>query len=177
MSYYVYELRDPRSGAVFYIGKGKGNRIHAHEKEAERGVESPKCNVIRDIWAAGLQVEKNVIARFVDEVEAYAAEKAIIDDIGLHNLANIAPGGIWRPRERVGRRAPWTLASLIELAPSLARAAKEYVTHGNLYALDQDISGLFLRLLRGLMKDCGEQAVDNALARYGVAPLISWLKP
>jgi hypothetical protein len=176
MSFYVYELRDPRSDDVFYVGKGKGNRIHAHEKEAERGVQSPKCNVIRDIWASGLQVEKNVIARFHDEAEAYAAEKAIIDDIGLQNLTNIAPGGIWHPRERVGKRAPWSLASLMQLAPALARAAKEYAKHGNLYALDHDISGLFVRLVRSLMKDCGEQAVRDALTSYGVDPLISWPK-
>ena len=32
MDYYIYKLIDPRTGKPFYIGKGKGNRLHQHEK-------------------------------------------------------------------------------------------------------------------------------------------------
>ena len=32
--YYVYALRDPRDGRVFYVGKGRGGRINAHLREA-----------------------------------------------------------------------------------------------------------------------------------------------
>lgn len=53
--FYVYELRDPRNGLPFYVGKGKGDRINAHEREARKGVSSPKCERIKEIWAAGLQ--------------------------------------------------------------------------------------------------------------------------
>jgi hypothetical protein len=34
MKYYVYELVDPRTSRVFYVGKGRGKRMHAHEREA-----------------------------------------------------------------------------------------------------------------------------------------------
>lgn len=27
---YVYKLIDPRDGKVFYVGKGKGNRVFSH---------------------------------------------------------------------------------------------------------------------------------------------------
>ena len=33
MSYYVYELIDPRDDRVFYVGKGKKGRIDQHEAE------------------------------------------------------------------------------------------------------------------------------------------------
>ena len=30
LKYYVFFLRDPRNGQVFYVGKGRGNRIFNH---------------------------------------------------------------------------------------------------------------------------------------------------
>ena len=36
MSYYVYELIDPRDDRVFYVGKGKKGRIDQHEAEARK---------------------------------------------------------------------------------------------------------------------------------------------
>lgn len=72
--YYVYELIDPRTGAVFYVGKGKGKRIEAHEAEARKGVSSDKCDQIRDIWAGRQKVMKREVARFLDEEAAYDHE-------------------------------------------------------------------------------------------------------
>ena len=34
LAYYVYALIDPRDNRIFYIGKGKGNRIFQHAKDA-----------------------------------------------------------------------------------------------------------------------------------------------
>ena len=63
--YYVYTLSYPDTGLVFYVGKGtvrivKGlrERIDDHEAEAQQGVKSAKCAIIRGIWARGLQVQK-----------------------------------------------------------------------------------------------------------------------
>ena len=91
--FYVYELIDPRTKKVFYIGKGTRDRIHQHEREAARGTHSRKCDMIRNILNAGLQVGKNVVQRFASEQEAYDFETARIGEIGLENLTNVYPGG------------------------------------------------------------------------------------
>lgn len=91
--YYVYALIDPRTDAPFYIGKGKGRRINAHELEAQNGGESQKCRVIREINEAGLQVKKVKIAEFAREASAYKRERQEIQRIGMDNLTNLTVGG------------------------------------------------------------------------------------
>lgn len=93
MEYYVYELIDPRNGKTFYVGKGKGNRIDAHEKEAAKGVCSEKCNLIRDLQQNNILLIKRKIAFFSKEKEAYDFEEKHIEDIGLENLTNVVSGG------------------------------------------------------------------------------------
>lgn len=72
--WYVYELLDPRDGSVFYVGKGSGNRIMAHEQEARRGVCSYKCNKIRHLWSQNLEINKQIVAYFWNEKDAYEHE-------------------------------------------------------------------------------------------------------
>lgn len=93
MSFYIYELSDPRDDSVFYVGKGKGNRINCHETEARSGRVSRKCDRIREIEAAGLTVGKRKVKHFVDEQAAYDYEENLIAQHGLANLTNVAPGG------------------------------------------------------------------------------------
>lgn len=105
--WYVYQLLD-ESMKPFYVGKGKGNRINAHENQAARGVCSKKCNKIRSIWASGGTVIKQRVAVFWDEMAAYDHETDLIDEIGLENLTNLMRGGAggWERRvtERRARR-------------------------------------------------------------------------
>ena len=55
---YIYLLEDSRTGAAFYVGKGKSLRYRAHIKEACAGFghNLPKLNRIRQIEAAGAKV-------------------------------------------------------------------------------------------------------------------------
>ena len=91
--YYVYKLIDPRDNKPFYIGKGKGNRFSHHEKEAKKGSKHDKCERIRDILEAGLQIAHEIVKEFEKEQDAYDYEEQLIAEIGLHNLTNIAKGG------------------------------------------------------------------------------------
>lgn len=108
-NWYVYKLIDPRDDKVFYIGKGKENRIDEHEKQTLRGVCSDKCNKIRDIMNSGHVLIKEKIALFWDEKAAYNAETDIIDEHGLHNLTNVYPGGHGAFSRRVTKRQVYTV--------------------------------------------------------------------
>lgn len=93
MTFYVYQLIDPRNGKPFYIGKGTGNRIDDHEREAKNDVTHPKCDAIRSIWLAGYEVKKEKIKTFISEDDAFSFEEKMIEKIGLDNLTNLTKGG------------------------------------------------------------------------------------
>lgn len=95
--FYVYELRDSRTWLTFYVGKGSGDRMLAHEKSARRGEHSRKARFIRAILADGGCVLAEQVEWFEDEAEAYAAEKERIAAYGLQNLTNIVAGGLLSP--------------------------------------------------------------------------------
>jgi hypothetical protein len=93
VTYYVYELIDPRNDLPFYVGKGKNTRIDAHEAEARKGRLSRKCDLIREIEAAGFSITKRKIRWFSDEQAAYDFEADMVDSYGLGSLTNVNFGG------------------------------------------------------------------------------------
>src|SRR5216684_6424733 len=82
--YYVYTLAYPQEtgGAIFYIGKGTGKRMLIHEIYAAHSDDdirtyyrnAEKCRVIREIWAKGGQVKREIVFETDVEFEAYAYE-------------------------------------------------------------------------------------------------------
>ena len=92
-AFYTYELIDPRTGDVFYVGKGKGCRIDQHEKDARAGKPGDRLDVIRSIIADGLSVEKRKVGHYNTSRDALQAEAALIAERGLENLTNVQPGG------------------------------------------------------------------------------------
>lgn len=100
--HYVYTLARP-DGSVFYVGKGQRARMGNHESEARKGVQSRKCDIIRQIWAEGGTVIREKVAAFDEEEEAYQYEIALINSLGIENLANEANGGHGGARKGAGR--------------------------------------------------------------------------
>lgn len=94
LGYYVYILIDPRDNSVFYVGKGKGNRVNQHLLGAldENSEETDKIRRIREIQNLGLSVGLDIIRHELTEKEAFEVECSLIDLIGLHNLTNIQGG-------------------------------------------------------------------------------------
>lgn len=93
IGFYVYTLTDPRTGKVFYVGKGKGNRVFAHAQEALVDPSpADKLERIREIKASGAQVLYAIIRHGMNESEALEVESALIDFIGLSALDNVVAG-------------------------------------------------------------------------------------
>ncbi|MDU2375990.1 hypothetical protein [Anaerococcus vaginalis] len=95
--YYVYGLIDPRTKQIFYIGKGKKNRVFEHEKEIITSPDSEKLKLknILEIKDAGLEVEKIIINSNLNEEEAFAAEASLINAFNYikdTRLTNIVAG-------------------------------------------------------------------------------------
>lgn len=97
LRYYVYALRDPRDGKVFYVGKGVGDRINAHVREASKdpASERAKLHTITAIEKSGLVVEMLFLRTGIeDERAAFAVEQAVIDAFyaDRHPLTNLVRG-------------------------------------------------------------------------------------
>lgn len=91
--YFVYELVDPRTDTVFYVGKGTGDRPLGHQREAKAGKPGIKCDRIREILAAGCDVHIRFPQYFADEAAALRCEASTIARYGLATLTNIRPKG------------------------------------------------------------------------------------
>jgi len=122
-------------GRVFYVGKGSGDRINQHEREAERGCACHKCNIIRKVWRSGGEIQKEIVFRTSDEREALDYEIELIRHYGRENLANLTDGGDGASgrvmseegRRRIGEATRNRKDSLLtRLKKSIASAARRH---------------------------------------------------
>ncbi len=133
--FYVYTLAYP-DGNVFYVGKGSvksrkslRDRIEDHEVEARQGVQSPKCDIIRKIWAQGLEIQKPIVYETDSEEEVLRYEYALITLMsGNGNLTNYGTKGVLPTYKRVGRHVtsspsrPFQPTALTELVDDVLSA-------------------------------------------------------
>jgi hypothetical protein len=81
IGFYVYALRDPRDGVVFYVGKGVKNRWHEHilNANSKNDDQSLKLERIRNIEQSGNDVDAFIIRSGIQtEKAAYDVEAAVI---------------------------------------------------------------------------------------------------
>lgn len=93
---YVYLLRDPRDATVFYVGRGRGERVLMHEWDAVSAEwPSDKRDLIREICSSGLMPEVYFVRLDLpSEDAAIEVEAALIDALRVlgHPLTNLVRG-------------------------------------------------------------------------------------
>ncbi len=99
MEYYTYILIDPRNNKIFYVGKGKKQRMYKHVMDVQRGRIPNGSNVylerkIKKILSSGNKVKYKKVLITENQQEAFVREKELIKKFGLKNLCNVASGGI-----------------------------------------------------------------------------------
>lgn len=98
LGYYVYAYVNPLDNRIFYVGKGKGQRVFSH---LTARTEAKKTQVLREIRAAGKQSRLDILAHRLPTSEAaLQVEAAVIDALRLSSLSNEIRG--WRS-SRFGR--------------------------------------------------------------------------
>ena len=96
--FYAYILVNSLTQEPFYVGRGCGDRINVHERDARRGDKNHKCNTIRYIWDHGGEVQKVLYLENVNEEAAAWAELFLIAHWGRRDnntgiLTNLTDGG------------------------------------------------------------------------------------
>lgn len=123
MKYYVYMLL--RDGDIpFYVGMGHGNRWLSHECEAKKTVHRKstnhhKLNIIRDMWAQGMELKKVKIYEGLSVEDARRLEIETIASIGRRPagpLVNMTRGGdgLVDPSSEVRARIAAKVAELMK---------------------------------------------------------------
>lgn len=80
IGHYVYCLIDPRNQEVFYIGKGKGDRVFQHLRDALQTPQvTDKLEQLRKIKAAGEDPLHYILRHDLDAKQALEMEAALID--------------------------------------------------------------------------------------------------
>ncbi len=90
LKYYVYIYSDPITHEIFYVGKGKGNRIFEHLVDNS---DSQKVKYLNDLKIRKLEPKLEILIHGLDdEKTALRVESSILDLLGISNLTNIQSG-------------------------------------------------------------------------------------
>ena len=64
LKYYVYLLSDPQTEEIFYVGKGKGNRVFQHFTDKE---DSAKTRKIRALLDKGIEPKIEILVHGIED--------------------------------------------------------------------------------------------------------------
>ena len=79
---YVYALEDPRSGRVFYVGRGVRDRVLHHARDSlDEALPGAKLDLIRDIQRHGLEPRPWILRRRIGRRTGATEMEALAIDI------------------------------------------------------------------------------------------------
>lgn len=91
LSFYVYLLINPLDNKIFYVGKGKGNRVFEHAKASLLDLEeNDKLDIIKEIISKGQNVKHYILRHRLSEKEALLVESAFIDFLTFKDFKFVA---------------------------------------------------------------------------------------
>lgn len=90
LKYYVYIYTHPITNEIFYVGKGKGNRVFSHLKDKS---DTQKVKYLNDLKNQNLAPNIEILIHGLeDENTALRVEASIIDLLDIHKLTNKQSG-------------------------------------------------------------------------------------
>lgn len=141
IGYYVYLLKDPRNGQIFYVGKGNGNRVFAHANAAINDPkETDKLERIRKIRVSGRAVHYDILRHGLTEKEAFEVEASMIDYINPSKLTNENMGFASIKR---GRMTIPEIIAIYDPQPITIQEPVLLITPRKLYERNMDADGLY----------------------------------
>ena len=108
---YVYLYSHPITGEIFYVGKGKNNRVFAHLEDTS---ECEKVTYIQNLEKQGLSPKLEILIHGLDDEVALKVESSIIDLLGINKLTNRQSG--YKSKE-VGRMSIEQVSSVYDTNP------------------------------------------------------------
>lgn len=85
LKFYVYIYSDPDTNEIFYVGKGKENRVFSHLNDENKNEKTEK---IKEISNKGKKPKIEILVHGIEEKTALKVESAIIDLVGKEKLTN-----------------------------------------------------------------------------------------
>lgn len=158
---YVYVYIDPRNGKVFYIGRGKGNRLFTHLSELSEAAKVARINKIR---AGGKEPQIDVLRYGLSDSEARLVEAASIDLIGKNRLTNQMAG---HHESSFGRITSQRVISMLTAKKINVKHKAILITINKLYRSDMTKEELY-ETTRGIwvVGETNRNKVEYALALF-----------
>ena len=97
MKFYTYTYTDPRTGCVFYVGMGSGNRYKVHLQNAMLADGSPKSCYILELRICGFEPIITIVFESHNREAAMLEERRLISIYSMDNLTNRTRGGQGHP--------------------------------------------------------------------------------
>lgn len=174
---YVYALINPDTQRIFYVGKGKGNRVFQHFLDAKSGAsdlnDTEKLAEVRELFSLGHKESSigHILAITNSEENAYLLETLYIKFVvGYDNLSNIQSGkysDLFRARGDWSLRHGFDIPLIIEKGQRRVELLDQFLGNGIdllLYQvrdlLQGDASSASLEFSNAVVRGAGELCID-----------------